>query len=246
MVIGGGVLLGLHDQLGQRGTFAVMAALTVITTIPVALAKEPPPPPNEDARIAGVHFLRRAGVWRLIALIVVYKAGESFAGGMLRPFLVDNGLDAKDVAKLVGTVGFIAGMAGALVGGAAVTKIGRRRSLVVFGIGQAITVAGYAYLAIAGAPTMTELYVWTGFEHFASGTATAALFTCMMDWSGRETSGTDYTVQASAVVIATGVAAALSGFSAQAFGYATHFVIAAVMCVIAILLAYVLFPKADA
>ena len=246
MVIGGGVLLGLHDQLGQRGTFAAMAILTVLTTVPVALASEPPPPHETTASTPvtpTVHFLRRRGVWRLLALIVAYKAGEAFAGGMLRPFLVDQGLDAKDVAWLVGTVGFVAGMAGALVGGAAVTRLGRRRSLVVFGIGQIVTVAGYASLAITGAPSMGELYAWCGVEHFASGAATAALFTCMMDWSGRSTSATDYTVQASAVVIATGIAAALSGFSAQAFGYATHFVVATALCGLAVVLARALFPK---
>jgi hypothetical protein len=61
------------------------------------------------------HFLRRSGAWRLIVLIVIYKAGEAFAGGMLRPFLVDAHLTITDVGWLLGTVGFVAGMLGAIV-----------------------------------------------------------------------------------------------------------------------------------
>ena len=43
----------------------------------------------------------------------------------------------------------------------------------------------------------------------------------------RESAATDYTVQASAVVIATGAASALGGYSAELFGYLGHFCLAA-------------------
>lgn len=240
MIVGGGVLLGLHDILGYRGTFAAMALLTLLSSVPVVATREAPPVISDAGPPS--HFIRRPGAWRLLALIVVYKAGEAFATGMLRPFLVDAHLTLSDVGWLLGTVGFVAGMLGALVGGALMTRVGRRRALVGFGIGQVITVAGYAYLAL-GVPSFLELGVWCGFEHFASGMATAALFTCMMDWSNAETGGTDYTVQASAVVVATGLAATVSGFSAGAFGYAVHFGIAAVLCAVAVVVAGVLFPR---
>ena len=48
--------------------------------------------------------------------------------------------------------------------------------------------------------------------------ATAALFTCMMDWCRPGHSGSDYTVQASTVVIASGIAASLSGVTAHHLG----------------------------
>jgi MFS transporter, PAT family, beta-lactamase induction signal transducer AmpG len=242
MIVGGGVLLGLHDELGQRGTFLAMAVLTALSSIPVIAIREPAATHAPTERPGGVHFLRRPGAWQLIALIAIYKVGESFAAGMLKPFLVDHGLSLSDVGWLLGTVGFIAGMLGALAGGALVTRIGRRRALVGFGVGQVITVAGYAYLALI-APTRLALYVWCGVEHFAVGMGTAALFTCMMDWSTTERGATDYTVQASTVVIATGAASTVSGFSASALGYGGHFVLAAALCVVAVIAAAVLFPR---
>ena len=241
MIVGGGVLLGLHDHLGNRGTFAAMAALTALSSVPVLTVREAAPAlPAATSRLP--HFLHRPGAWRLVALIVVYKLGEAFASGMLRPFLVDAHLSLSDVGWLLGTVGFVAGMFGALAGGAAITRFGRRRTLIAFGIGQIVAVAGYAYLAL-GEPSVTMLAVWCGVEHFASGTATAALFTCMMDWSRAETGGTDYTVQASAVVIATGLASTVSGFSAAALGYAGHFAVAAALCAAAVVVVAAVFPR---
>jgi PAT family beta-lactamase induction signal transducer AmpG len=80
-------------------------------------------------------------------------------------------------------------------------------------------------------------------EHLAGGMATAALFTCMMDWCSEESSATDYTVQASTVVIATGVASALAGFSAQAIGYFGHFVVSAILAAGAVAAVILLFPR---
>ena len=242
MVIGGGVLLEFADQLGQRGMFAVMAVLTLVASIPIATTREPPLPPKPAADASGAqHFLRRPGAWSLVVLLLVYKAGETFASSVQKPFLVDHHLDLHDIGQLTGTVGSTAGIAGALLGGWLVTVIGRRRSLVVFGLGQAMAVAGYIYLATSP-PSIAALYAVCSVETLASGAATAALFTCMMDWSERFSSGTDYTVQASTVVIAQVGFTMLGGFSAQAFGYTTHFAISTALCVIAVAVAYTLFP----
>jgi RhtX/FptX family siderophore transporter len=245
MIVGGGALLVLHDRLGPAGTFAAMAALTALATLPVTIAPEPPPVhATSPAAPAGrSHFLRRPGVARVLLLIVVYKAGDAFATGMLRPFLVDAGLGIADVGVLLGTVGFVAGLMGALVGGALVNRLGRRNALIAFGALQAVAVAGYAALAAAHVGDhQSALYVVCAFEHFAGGTATAALFTCMMDWCAPRSAATDYTVQASAVVIATGVASAVAGFSAQALGYAGHFALAAALAAVALAVVYACFP----
>lgn len=92
--------------------------------------------------------------------------------------------------------------------------------------------AGYCILALA--PLRLDLlYVLCSAEHFASGMATAALFSCMMDWCSSEAGATDYTVQTSGVVIATGGASALAGFSAHSLGYPGHFALATVVALLA-------------
>jgi MFS transporter, PAT family, beta-lactamase induction signal transducer AmpG len=246
MIAGGGVLLILHDELGESGTFLAMAALTALATLPIAFAREP-----RRARAAASHrtrsallrFLGRAGAWRLLLLVVSYKAGDAFATGMLRPFLADSGLGLSEIGWLLGTVGFVAGLGGALAGGTLVNRLGRKNALLAFGLLQALTVLGCASLAI-GEPSRTALTLLCAAEHFAGGMATAALFTCMMDWCSREASATDYTIQASAVVIATGAASALSGLSAQSLGYFGHFCLAGVLAFAALGVVWRFFPSA--
>jgi MFS transporter, PAT family, beta-lactamase induction signal transducer AmpG len=255
MVIGGGTLLGYYDLLGSRGVFLTKALLTVAASLPVLTTREAAPSAvgaEEPATTPGgvapavaspaVHFLRLPGVGRVLALLLIYKAGEALANSMLRPFLVDAGLTLADLGAIIGTVGFLAGLFGALTGGTLVTAVGRQRSLILFGLCQAAAVAGYAYLTI-GHPSTLEVTVACGVEHFTSGLATAALFTAMMDWSRPEHAGADYTVQASAVVVATGTSAVLAGSLAQALGYRATFLIGVAVCLIAVLAAAVLFPR---
>lgn len=242
MIFGGGALLIWYEALGSRGTFLAMAALTALASLPLLRLREPGDVVSFSQRPRMRHWLRRPGAGQVVLLLVAYKMGDAFATGMLRPFLADRGLSIADVGWLLGTVGFVAGLLGALSGGALVNRLGRKRALLVFGLLQAATVAGYACLAYASFDKLA-LYALCGAEHFAGGMATAALFTCMMDWSSEQAGGTDYTVQASAVVLATGAASALAGFSAQALGYFAHFCLASVLALGALLVVQVCFPS---
>lgn len=242
MIVGGGVLLGLYDQLGHRGLFAAMALLTALASVPVWLASEPTRAPKAEVTTRAPHFLSLPGARDVLALVMLYKLGEAMMSGMLKPFLVDQHYGLDDIAWITGTVGFGAGLLGAIVGGSLVGLLGRQTALLTFGVTQAMSVFGYACLALTH-PSDVWIYTWTGVEHLTSGMATAALFTAMMDWSRPESGGTDYTVQASAVVVATGVASVLGGVIADAIGYAGTFGIAAVLCGVATAGVAVLFPR---
>jgi len=230
MILGGGVILAVFDAAGWRPTLLSLGAMLLVATVPIALYREPPsaPPARESLELAW--WIKRPGIGGWLLLLVLYKAGEALATGMLRTFLVDTGLSLTDLSWMLGGVGFTAGLLGALVGGALVSRLGYRRALILFGVVQTGAVLLYA-LAARGA-SMPLLTLVCGAEHLASGMATAALFTVMMHECRPEHAGTDYTVQASLVVVATGGAAAVSGFSAQALGYSGHFLLSAALCAV--------------
>jgi MFS transporter, PAT family, beta-lactamase induction signal transducer AmpG len=243
MIIGGAALLVVFERTGWSATFAAMAALSLLATSAVLFVKEPRTRAPAQ-KIDLWSFFRLPNALRILALVVIYKAGEHFATGMLRPYLLKGlGLSLTDLASLLGQVGFAAGLLGALTGGAIAGRIGRLRALIIFGVLQTIAVASYAWLAAGDRPTNLELYAVCAFEHFAGGTATATLFTAMMDWSRPEKGASDYTIQASAVVIATFAANGLSGVSAQALGFAGHFALATVFTALAVVAAAALFPR---
>ncbi|MFP2926366.1 MFS transporter [Pyxidicoccus sp. 3LG] len=230
MIVGGGLMLIVFDAVGWRPTFLAMGGLLLAATVPIALYREPPSAPPPAQSLALRWWLERPGAASWLLLLVVYKFGEALATGMLRTFLTDSGLTMTDIGWMLGGVGFAAGLVGALLGGSLVVRLGRRRALLLFGIIQAGAVLTYALVARAPA-TLPLLTLVCALEHVASGMATAAVFTAMMDASRPEYAATDYTVQASVVVLATGAAAAVSGFSAQALGYSAHFALSAALCV---------------
>lgn len=232
MILGGGALLVVFNELGWHGTFLMMAGLLLVATLPVALFREPARAhvPRPAAPLAPLlDWFRRPGAWTWLGLLFAVKAGDAFASGMVRPFMVDAGLQLRDVGTVLGLGGSIAGLVGALVGGAVAGRIGRRPALQLFAVLQAAAVGGYALLATA--PSLPGFWVASTIEHLVGGMATAALFTAMMDTCRPGHEASDYTIQASAVVLATGAAASLSGFSAGGVGYAFHFVAATAMCV---------------
>lgn len=236
MIIGGGALLVAYPTLGMSGIFLAMAVLIALASGPILVSPEPPV--TNDAHVArspaGVaQFLTRPGARGMLVLCAVYKLGESFGNAMLRPFLTDHDFSLADLGWLLGTVGFGAGLLGAVVGGAAIRPLGRRAALVGFAAFQGLGLLGFAALAWAG-PDWNRVIAAAAVEHFASGMATAALFTTMMDHAEGPTSATDYTVMASAVVIAQGTGAALSGISAEALGYTGHFLLATTLCGVAV------------
>jgi len=236
MIVGGGALIVIAGRGGWQLALLIMGALLAIASFPIVLHRERPVA-FEPTRARVTAILREAfarpGMASWILVLVAYKSGDAFATGMLRPFLVDIGLELEDIGWLLGTAGFIAGAVGALTGGWAAERFGRRRALLACGLAQALAVLMYVAPAL-GLRDTRLLYLLCSAEHFAGGTATAALFTLMMDASRPETAATDYTIQASIVVIATGTASALSGASAHAIGYAAHFGCSSLLCLAAI------------
>jgi PAT family beta-lactamase induction signal transducer AmpG len=234
MVLGGGAILWLFGRAGWTVAFLAMAGLLALASVPIVLHREEPAPrieapPRQLLRDA----FARPGFAAWAVVLVTYKTGEWFATAMLRTFLVDAKQSLEDIAVMVGMGGFAAGLTGAVVGGLLTTRLGRRRALVTFGILQTLAI-GSMSLAVFS-PSVSTFYAVTIAEHFTSGMATAALFTAMMDFSRPATAGTDYTVQASLVVIATGAAVLLSGVSAKALGYANHFLVAAALSAIGVI-----------
>ena len=147
--------------------------LAAIATM-LLLAREPAAPPPEPQDVGMLRgFLRQPGMGGWLATIAAFKFGEASATAMLRPLFVDRDLSLVALGWITGTAGFIAGLVGAMIGGALVGAYGRYRMLLISGLLQAVAVASYALLAL-GPLDLTRVYVICILEHLASGMATAA------------------------------------------------------------------------
>jgi predicted MFS family arabinose efflux permease len=235
MIIGGGVLLIVFDRFGWANTFLGLGTILLLGVIPISLYREPAhgvPQQRTTVMRSCPHMVWDAfqqpymGLWLIVLL--TYKAGDALGSAMLRPFLIDRGLQLADIGWMLGTVGFSAGLLGAVVGGGVINRLGRTTSLVVFGLTHTFSMLLYAVPA-AGMGTEALLYGACAAEHFAGSLASVALYTQMMDRSRVDTAATDYTVQSSTLAIAIGIVGAISGVLTEAVGYTMLFVLAAAL-----------------
>lgn len=225
MVLGGGVLMIVLDQMGWAATFVAMAAFLTLTLWPVLRYREAstPPAPRRANPLAGVWArLKLPGMALLLLWLVAYKFGDAMASAMAKPYLVDAGWSKSEIGFWAGIIGSAGGLLGAVLGGWMSDRYGRRLALLWCGIAQTLAVALYAAHAY-GIGSVLWLQAAVAIEHVLGGMATVALFTLMMDASDPQHAGTDYTLQASTVVIATGLAGAAGGALGDALGYGVMF-----------------------
>lgn len=233
MIVGGGLLLMVFEELGFTRSFWVMALLLFLASAPILLFREPARPfcAKRDGApgISGIwRVLTRPSMRAFLPILLMYKSADAFGTAMLRPFLVDRGETLTRIGWVLGTLGFVSGLVGALLGGALAARFARKHVLVGAAGLHALGMALYAACA-AELVRDDVLLLSIVFEHLTGGMATAALFTVMMDHAAPASAATDYTVQASLVLFAGGLFAWPSGLLAEAVGYAAHFALAFVL-----------------
>nr|WP_045823498.1 MFS transporter [Williamsia herbipolensis] len=233
MIVGGGALLWLFSLGGWRVLFVAMAALLVLSTIPVWFlraqtetaddaAKESTRPSAPAMSVAWIARLRRPGMIAFILLVAAYKFGNSMGSALVGPFLSDAGLTLSQIALIEGALSSVSALLGAALGGWYAFLHGRRHALAVAGIAQTAALVLYvvASFDVGGLPLLVSASVA---EHVLGGAATVVVFALMMDACQREYAGSDYTLMACAVVFSQGAAGFAAGVVGDVFGYTAMF-----------------------
>lgn len=236
MILGGGLLLWIFARTNWSVTFLCMAALLAMTLIPVLRLREPPgTQPSRSVRSSelAAAWVQRAvqpAMMTMAALIFCYRFGDQMVTSLLGPFLTDAGLDLETIALMKGAVGSATSLVGAVVGGAFVFTVGRRRALLVSGLGQAACLSLYI-AAARGAGGVHLLWTASVLEGVIGTMATVALFTLMMDAADPDHAGTDYTLLASSVVLVGALAGVAAAVIADTAGYAATFVLGTALAI---------------
>lgn len=256
-ILGGGVMLLVLNQLGWQVSIRILAGGVLLALVPLCFYPEPRRSGGETGATVGVKraiahyldtllsFVRQSGALVWLIFILLYVTGSSMAATMFRPLLVDLGLSMVDIGWMTGIVGSGAAIMGSLLAGGLIQPLGRRQSLIIFGVMQAVAVIALTLPAI-GVHNPVVLYGVSTSEVFARSLANTALFTVMMDKSRHEMAGSDYTLQSSVFIIGHHVGIpALSGFIATALGYIGVFLIGFMLCLASVWLATQVVEKAE-
>ncbi len=229
MVVSGAVAFWLLRQLPWQwlgsGRFASLAAdsIVLVCTLVIAL---------QAARQAGFPsfvkpwdaFFRRERALALLAMIVLYKLGDAFAGSLSTTFLIRGaGFTPTEVGAVNKILGLSATIIGALAGGAWLAKRPLYASLMLFGILQAVSNFGYWLLAI-----LPKSYVWMasaiGVENLCGGMGTAAFVAFLMALTDRRFSAAQYALLSALSAVGRVYVGPVSGVYVEAFGWPSFFI----------------------
>ena len=201
LIASAGALL-LADYIGWQNTYLLLAALMAAGVVTILVSPEPSEPSETPASLAEAiggplkEFFTRPGVVGLLALIVLYKVGDAVAASLQTAFLIGGmGFSVSEVGYVKG-LGIGATLIGALAGGVAMAKLGMVRSLLLFGLLQAVSNLGFMWLAWMGKSYMaltTSILV----ENMTGGMGTVAFVALIMSLCDHRYTATQFALLSS-------------------------------------------------
>ncbi len=228
-LVSGALALILSDRIGWQNTYLLMAGIMGIGIIATlagpAPAENAAPPRNMKEAVWGPmkdYFSRNAALW-LLMLIILYKLGDAYAGTLTTAFLLKGpGFSPSDVGTINKGLGFASVIIGAIIGGTLMVRLGLYRSLLIFGILQALSNLSFVLLAVAG-KNYAVLIFTVAFENLTGGMGTSAFVSLLMAMCNHRYTATQYALLSSLAALGRIFISPTSGFLAEAVGWPSFF-----------------------
>lgn len=241
LILAGAGALILADASGWLVTYVVMAILMGVGLLTTLVSPEPDrptlDPPSTGSRVQGyavwlkesvvapfADFMGRPG-WVLILLFVVfYKYADGIWAAMANPFYLELGFTLTEIGVVSKTYGVAMTMAGSILGGIMVFRLGILKSVLFGAITMALTNLLYAALAVIG-PSVPALVVVISIENLANGIGGTAFIAYLSSLCNLAYTATQYALLSSFMNVARTFLASGGGWLADQVDWATFFVI---------------------
>lgn len=229
MLISGAFALFLADRISWNYVYLLLAASLLIGIITTCLAPNregqviPPKSLREAVIEPFIDYFKRIGAFEILAFILLYKIGDVMAGSMTTPFILKMGFTKTELAAVVKTFGIFATIAGGLIGGILLIKLGLCKGLWIFGILQAISTLSFSALASVGA-YRSVLTATVTFENLTGGMGTCAFTAFMASLCNKRFTATQYALLSSLMGIPRVIVSSPTGFLAERLGWVHFFI----------------------
>jgi len=239
LATGGGLFLA--DLMEYHWVYLIMATAMCAGLIATLLAPEPnaehgKPKTLQDAVVKPFkEFFTRDYAIIILVFVFLYKVGDTMAGQMTTPFYLDLGFTKSEIAAIVKIFGFPITIAGTFLGGVLVMRHGIYKCLLWFGVLQAISTAGFIWLAYVG----HDIWVLTAviaFENLSAGLGTAAYIGFIASLTDKRFTATQFALLTSFMGMPRVFAAAPTGYMVGAFGWSGFFLFCTAIALPGILL----------
>lgn len=230
-LVPGSLSLILADHLPWNAVFFITAMFMLPGLVMTLLVSEPtlrgtPPKSLQEAVIEPFkEFIRRHG-WHHAGLILVfiflYKLGDSMATALATPFYLDMGFSKTEIGVIAKNAGLWSSVAGGILGGIWMLKLGTHRALMLFGVAQAAAILGFVWLAHVGHDPYS-LAVVIGAEAFGVGLGTAAFVAYIAQTTHPVYTATQFALFTSLAAVPRTLANAATGFMVDRMGWVVFF-----------------------
>lgn len=231
--------------------YMIMASMMGVGLLTTLIAPEPKvevTPPQSLAKAFYeplVEYFSRPGSLMILVFILLYKIGDNMAAEMTGPLYVDLGFTDAEIGAIAKVFGVWSTILGGVVGGVILVQLGVIRSLWVFGVLQALSTAGFAWLGRdIPTPEMLEaikqgtahadrvgLACVITFENFTAGMGMSAFATFMASLTNKKFSATQYALLSSLMAVPRIFAGAPTGFMAKHMGWLGFYITCAVIAI---------------
>ncbi len=241
MIISSGGALILADNIGWQQAYLIMASLVTIGTLAVFIAPEPDVtvtvPKNFWVVIVDsfLDLLKRPYAIAFFALIICYKLGDAFSQSLSTVFLLDMNFSLTAVGTINKGVGLVSSLIGIFLGGVLMTRLGLFRSLLMFGILQAVTNLSYMLLALIGKNYVVAVGAFF-IECLCGGMGSAALVALLMSLCNPKFTATQFALFSSLTALGRIYVSPVAGFMVKFLGWATFYCTTAFIAIPGILL----------
>lgn len=232
-LVPGSLALILADHMPWQWVFPITALflipgmlMSLIIREPVSSGRHPPTLWQATVEPFMEFFNRRGGRYAALALsfMILYKLGDSMATTLATPFYLKLGYSRTEVGIVAKHAGLWASIAGGLLGGLWMVRLGINRALWVFGILQAVAILGFAWLTEADKSWLSLGLVIAG-EAFGVGLGTTAFVAFLARETNPAYTATQFALFTSFAALPRTVLASTTGWLVNALGWQSFFLL---------------------
>jgi len=238
MISTGALAFFLADRIQWPAVYVVLSTLLVVGIATTFIAPEPvlsdAPPKSlfEAVVLPFADFFQRVGPRAVLVLvfIVVYKYSDSLAGSMTTPFLLQAGFSQSEVGAVFLGVGVIATIAGVVVGGAVMGKVGINRALWLFVVFQGLSNLTYYGLSLSG-KNHAFMVAAIITENFGLGLVSAGMTAYIMEMCNKRFTATQFALLSSLMAASRDILVAPAGKLVESTGWPGFFLLTVAMAI---------------
>jgi PAT family beta-lactamase induction signal transducer AmpG len=176
--------LVIAGAVGWRAAFLLLAGIMLLFCVATVWA----PSSHNDYRPRSLResiveplreLLGTPSALTLLLVVLLFKVGDAFANKLFTPFMMDVGFTKIEIGLIVKALFTASALVGSVLGGILMVRLGLLRSMLAFGVLQALSNLLYCALAVAGKsyPIMAAAVI---IEHIAGAMGGIALVALIM------------------------------------------------------------------